>query len=215
MSVFPGSVSETPREDFDRSGAHHWTNQLRWPTPGLGHVTQTWPLTLVLSILRPFPEETGLFWARLPLPLMSVPVALSLIARTFINPMSFPAELCQRMSLRHCQIVDHLGQKSQRHGHLERKWRPCVFPGKPGTNIYCEIVDQVEPWKFIWPSLPSPDLWIYKPPGHTAWCHTTLDGFCHLPGLIMESAFISLTVSYLICLLQRIWNSGQFLRWYW
>lgn len=168
-----------------------------------------------LSISTPFPEEMGLFWARLPLPLIPASIALSFIARTLVNPMLFPAELCQRMSLRHCQVVEHLGQKSQRHRHLERKWCPCVFPGKPGPDIYCEIADQLGPWKIIWLSLLSPDLWICKPPGHMGWCHATLDGFSHLPGLIMEAASLGLTVSYLICLLQPIWNSGQFLRWYW
>ena len=128
---------------------------------GLGHVTQTQTLTLHSGILRPLAEERGLFWARLPPQLtMSASIVHSLIASTFVNLTLFPAGLCwRRMSLRHCQIVEHLGRKSQRHGHLKRKQHLHMFPGKPGPDIYCA--------KIIRCNLLPPDLWIYKPLGHT------------------------------------------------
>lgn len=144
IDAFPWLVSITVQEVFDWPG----TGQVLTIEPinsclgsELGPLTLTCSLMLYSGALRPFPKKLGLFGAGLPPPLMSASTACSLIARTFVNLTLFPAELCRRMSLRHCQIAEHLGWKSQRHRHLERKWCLCGFPGKPGPDIYCEIAE--------------------------------------------------------------------------
>ena len=64
LESFPGSTAENPKEGFDwpGTGQVHTTEPISYGLcAGLGHVTQTWPLTLHSGILRPLAEERGLF----------------------------------------------------------------------------------------------------------------------------------------------------------
>lgn len=145
LSLFPWFRIRNSQGRFlvaqHRSGARYWADQL-WSGCRAGSCDTNMAPDSPLRYTEASPRGKGLFWARLPpLLTMSASIACPLIARTFVNLTLFPAGLCRRMSLRHRQIVEHLGQNSQRHGHLQRKQRLRVFPGKPGPDIYCEVVE--------------------------------------------------------------------------
>lgn len=133
---FPGNIWLA----WKRSGAHHWTNPL-WSRCKVGSCDTNMSTDSPLKCIEAFSRETEIVLSQAATPIDVCFSACSLTAGTFINLTLFSAELCRRMSLRQCQIVEHLGWKSQRDRHLERKRCLCVFPGKLGPDIYCETAE--------------------------------------------------------------------------
>jgi hypothetical protein len=129
---------------------------------GLHLQAQTWCLTLCACVWRPSLRKLGLFWADCPPPLLSASIACSPIARTFVNLPLFPAVLCWRMSLRHCQIVEHLGRISQRHGTWGGSEAWVCFQGSRALTFMVRILNSAGPWKSSGLAFCLQDLRIYQ-----------------------------------------------------
>lgn len=112
---------------------------------GLGQVAQTWPLT-PFKYIEAFPRGNGIILSQAATPIDVCFNCIVLYCQDICKSDVISAELCRRMSLRHCQVVEPFGRKSQRHRHLERKWRPCVSR-------------EASPWHLLWDFWPA---WALK-----------------------------------------------------
>lgn len=156
-----------------------------------------------------------LFWASLTSLLVSASIACYLIARIFVNLPMFTKEPCQRMSLRHCQ-TEHLGWMSQSQG-TRRGCEDCAcFQGNWALTFMMRMLNSFGSGSIIWSSVCLYICEFTNPPGQRA-CGdpVSLALYPHSNTHSYYSRHMNQLVSYLIYLLWCMWNSGQFLQWYW